>query len=62
MKKYLDLATAEMVVIQRGKTEIFVLSAHKRLPDSDLARAITKDELMKGIVADIKEIYAGGTK
>jgi hypothetical protein len=60
MKKYLDLATSEMVVIQRGKTETFVLSAQQRIPDADLARAITKDELLIGIKSDIREMFAKG--
>jgi hypothetical protein len=59
MKKYLDLATDEMVIIQRGKTETFVLTSKKQMPDPDLARAITKDELLKGIIEDINDIYAG---
>jgi hypothetical protein len=58
MKKYLDLATTETVVIQRGKTETFVLSAQERISDADLARAITKDELLTEIKSDIRAMYA----
>ncbi len=58
MKKYLDLAITETIVIQRGKTESFVLSAQQRITDADLARAITKDELLTGIKSDIRVIYA----
>lgn len=60
MKKYLDMATTETVVIQRGKSETFVLSAQQRIPEADLARAMTKDELLFGIKADIKAMYANG--
>jgi hypothetical protein len=57
MNKYLDMAGAEKIVIQRGRTETFVLMAHEQLPDSDLDRAITKDELMTGIMEDIDTMY-----
>jgi hypothetical protein len=58
IKKYLDMAKKEEVVIQRGRTETFVLSEEKRLsPDDDLAQAITADELLLGIETDIREIY-----
>lgn len=58
MKKYLDLAKTQKVVIQRGRTETFVLSAEQYLiPDEDLARAITMDELLVGVEADIREMF-----
>lgn len=60
MKKYLDLAITETVIIQRGKSETFVLSAQQRIPDADLARALTKDELLTGIKSDIREMYSTG--
>jgi hypothetical protein len=56
MKKYLDLAGSETVVIQRGKTETFVLARQDNLPE-DFYRGITKDELMKGIEQDLRKIY-----
>jgi hypothetical protein len=62
MKKYLDLAPTEMVIIQRGKNETFILHAQERIPDADLARAITKDELLTGIKSDIRAMYASGKK
>jgi hypothetical protein len=63
MKKYLDLAGTETVVIQRGKTETFVLRAEKHLsPDTDLARAITMDELLAGVKEDLRDIYKKGRK
>ena len=45
MKKYLDLARTERVVIQRGRDESFVLIAQNKAPEADLARAITVDEI-----------------
>lgn len=46
MKKYLDLARTERVVIQRGRNETFVLIAQNNAPDADLARAISVDEII----------------
>lgn len=61
MKKYLDIAKTEQVVIQRGKTEMFVLSMQDRLmPDADLGRAISIAELKSGVKDDIREIYKTG--
>lgn len=58
MKKYLDLAKTQKVVIQRGRTETFVLSQEQHLtPDEDLTRAITADELLAGIEEDIKQVF-----
>jgi hypothetical protein len=59
MKKYLDLAKDETVVIQRGRTETFVLSRQERLsPDANLASAITAEELLIGIEEDIKKMFS----
>lgn len=59
MKKYLDLAKTEQVIIQRGRTETFVLSMEQRLaPDDDLARAISLDELLTDLKEDIHSIFA----
>jgi transcription antitermination factor NusA-like protein len=60
MKKYLDFANTDTVVIQRGKTETFVLAAQVNIPDADISRAITKDELLTGIKSDIRDMYANG--
>lgn len=58
MKKYLDIAKSEEVIIQRGKTETFVLSMQKHLtPDEDLAQAISMDDLLSGVKEDIREMY-----
>ena len=46
MKKYLDLARTERVVIQRGRDESFVLIAQNNAPEVDLARAITVDDVI----------------
>jgi hypothetical protein len=52
------LATTETVVIQRRESETFLPSKQERIPDIDLFRAITKDELLKGIKSDIRAMYA----
>ena len=46
MKKYLDLARTERVVIQRGRDESFILMAQNNAPEADLARAITVDDVI----------------
>jgi hypothetical protein len=55
MEKYLNLATTERVVIQRGKTETFVLSRQEHTPD-DLLRAITGDELLRRLIPRIEKL------
>lgn len=55
MKKYLDLAASEMVIIQRGKTETFVLTKQDDLPD-DFFRAISMDEAINRVEDGMKEI------
>ncbi len=63
MKKYLDLAKDETVVIQRGRTETFVLSRQERLsPDANLASAVTAEELLIGIEEDIKKMFSKKVK
>lgn len=58
MKKYLDLATSETIVIQRGRNETFVLTKEKYLePDEDLRRAVSAEDLLIGIEKDIREAY-----
>jgi hypothetical protein len=52
------LATKETVVIQRRKSETLLPSKQEHIPDTDLLRAITKDELLKGIKSDIRAMYA----
>lgn len=58
MKKYLDLAIEEKIVIQRGRNETFVLTREEYLePDEDLKRAISAEELLVGVEADIRKAY-----
>jgi hypothetical protein len=58
MKKYLDMALTETIVIQRGRNETFVLSRERYLePDDDLARAVPMGELLAGVKEDIKDLY-----
>lgn len=63
MKKYLDLAASEQIIIQRGRTETFVLQKQEYLePDEDLKRAISVDEFLVGVKEDIHEIFSKGKK
>lgn len=63
MKKYLDLALNEEIVIQRGRSEVFVLTQERGLmPDHDLERAIGSEELLSGIEADIRAKFRKGHK
>lgn len=58
MKKYLDLAIEEKIVIQRGRNETFVLTREEYLePDEDLKRAISAQELLVGIENDIRSAF-----
>lgn len=58
MEKYLDLAIKEKIVIQRGRNETFVLAKADYLePDEDLRRAISAEELLIGVEADIRDAY-----
>ena len=55
MKKYLDLAANERILIQRGRNETFVLMREDYLePDEDLRRAISAKELLAGVEEDIR--------
>lgn len=58
MKKYLDLAVNEKIVIQRGRNETYVLTREDYLePDEELRRAVSADELLVGIESDIREAF-----
>jgi len=58
MKKYLDLARDERIIIQRGKNETFVLTREEYLePDEDLASAITAEELLKRVIPRIEKMF-----
>ena len=55
MQKYLDLAGDEKIAIQRDGNETFILTREDYLePDEDLRRAISAQELLIGIEADIR--------
>ena len=57
MKKYLDIAKREQVLIQRGKNETFVLTAQQNPVEYDLARAITLDEVIAKVREGLTEMY-----
>lgn len=58
MKKYLDLAANERILIQRGRNETFVLTREEYLePDEDLRRAVSAQELLAGVEEDIRAAY-----
>jgi hypothetical protein len=62
-KKYLELAKRERVIItQRGTNDIFELVRVKKIEKNNLQTAITADELLIGIEADIREIYRNKAK
>ena len=57
MKKYLDIAKNEKVVIQRGRNETFVLVAQNNVVDEDLSRAITVDEVIARVREGLNEMF-----
>ena len=57
MKKYLDLARTERVVIQRGRDESFVLIAQNNASDADLARAITVDDVIDRVREGLTQMF-----
>ncbi|MDR2003936.1 MAG: hypothetical protein LBQ74_12965 [Prevotella sp.] len=57
-KKYLDLAEKEQVAIKRGSKMIHLVVKERLITDEDLRTGLTRDELMKGVREDIKEIYS----
>ena len=57
MKKYLDIAKNEKVVIQRGRNETFVLVAQNNAVDEDLSRAITVDEVIARVREGLNEMF-----
>lgn len=57
MKKYLDIAKREQVLIQRGKNETFVLSMQQSPVEYDLARAITVDEVIAKVREGLTEMF-----
>lgn len=57
MKKYLDIAKREQVLIQRGKNETFVLSLQQNPIEYDLARSITVDEVIAKVREGLAEMF-----
>lgn len=58
MKKYLDLAASEQIIIQRGKKETFVLQKREYLePDEDFNRAIGLEEFREGAKEHVKKLF-----
>ena len=65
MKKYLDLASNEAIVIQRGQDEMFVLQKKDSLIDfeisdeipEDFNRAITVDEAKDRLQNGIRKMF-----
>jgi len=58
MKKYLDLAAKEQIIIQRGKNETFRLTKEDYLePDEDFSRAIDLEEFISGAKSHIENLY-----
>ena len=57
MKKYLDIAKNEKVVIQRGRNDTFVLVAQNNGVDEDLSRAITVDEVIARVREGLNEMF-----
>ncbi len=59
MKKYLDLASTEQVLIQRGRNETFELVKRQPIkePDEDFHRAISMDEFRERAHEMITEMY-----
>ena len=57
MKKYLDLARTERVVIQRGRDESFVLIAQNNASDEDLSRAITVDDVIERVREGLTQMF-----
>lgn len=57
MKKYLDIAKREQVLIQRGKNETFVLTAQQNPVEYDLARAVTVDDVIAKVREGLTEMF-----
>ena len=57
MKKYLDLARTQRVVIQRGRDESFVLIAQNYASEGDLARAITVDDVIDRVREGLTQMF-----
>ena len=56
MKKYLDIAQKEKVIIQRGRNETFVLVAQNKADEEDLRRAITVEDVLARVREGLNEM------
>lgn len=58
MRKYLDLAASEQIIIQRGRKETFVLQKQEYIePDEDFHRAIGIEEFREGAKQHIRTLF-----
>ena len=58
MKKHLDAAKNESVIIQRGNTETFYLTSEKVFePDEDYNRAMSAEEFANGAKEHIRKLF-----
>ncbi len=59
MKKYLDLASTEQIIIQRGNNETFELVKRRapKEPDADYYRSISVEEFRERAHKMIEEMY-----
>jgi hypothetical protein len=65
MKKYLDLASSETVLIQRGRNETFLLQKKEFIPEieisdevpEDFHRAITVEEAKIRVQKGLREMF-----
>ncbi len=58
MKNYLDLASTEQIIIQRGKNETFeIVKRHYKKPDADYYRSISVEEFRSRMHESIDKMY-----
>ena len=58
MKKHLDMARTEQIVIQQGTNETYILTRQSKIsPDNDINIALTSEYLLTGIKSDIKDYF-----
>ena len=58
MKKYLDIARTERVIIQRGRDETFILIAQENASnEADLARALTVDDFIEKVREGLTQMF-----
>ncbi len=58
MKTYLDLASTEQIIIQRGKNETFeIVKRDYKKPDADYYRSISADEFRRLMHESIDRMY-----